>query len=110
MRIFHKLLVFLLKTQKNPISLKLQDKQPAYLDVAVGGASDKELLAGIDGETLNGRLVRLEAVPQLALPHIHDTHITLLAGGDQKLVLRRVHHARRTLVVARERCRFTYLS
>lgn len=57
----------------------------------------------INGDALDGTLVRLELVPYRQGPHVDQTHVTLLAGRYQHLVLGREHQTARALVVARER-------
>ena len=47
----------------------------------------------------------LERVAQLALSHVEDTDVSLLAGADEGLVLGRIYDGRTTVVVTRERCK-----
>jgi len=74
----------------------------SHLYVSISGAGDEELFAWVYGKASDGRVVGLEAVPKLPLPHIQDADIAFLPGGYENLVLRRVHYARRSLLVASE--------
>jgi len=46
-----------------------------YFYISISRPSDKELFHGVNGETLDSRLVSLELAAKGPLPHVEDAHV-----------------------------------
>lgn len=71
-----------------------------HLDVAISRPRGKVLLMWINSNALDCTFVCLESVANGTWPHVYEIDVSLLSGGNQHLMLRCIHKAARTLIMA----------